>query len=348
MAGTPTTHPVSPTFVKLLEGTATIIQSSHVSTSSTSTDYHSMFQAFVDFFDRPIAVARSSSTTGSISKSIASSLSGSLMDDLNPHSLTMTPTAHSVSPSFVELLKGSATIIPSSHVSTSSSSTDYHSIFQAFVDFFDGPIAVARSSSTPASSSKSLASSLSGSLMDDLSTHSLTMTPTAHSVSPSFVELLEGSATIIPSSHVSTSSSSTDYHSMFQAFVDFFDGPIAVARSSSTPASSSKSPASSLSGGLMDDPASDPSLTMKSPVSIAPRALDDSLMNFNFSLIMLVITVSTVVLFIWPALRAKRLQGARMVLEHKGAHARVLQAREELSEETEETVEHEFDTALVK
>ncbi|KAJ3767646.1 hypothetical protein FB446DRAFT_793001 [Lentinula raphanica] len=266
------------------------------------------------------------------------------MDSLPfPTHMAGTPTTHPVSPTFVKLLEGTATIIQSSHVSTSSTSTDYHSMFQAFVDFFDRPIAVARSSSTTESISKSIASSLSGSLMDDLNPHSLTMTPTAHSMSPSFVELLKGSATIIPSSHVSTSSSSTDYHSIFQAFVDFFDGPIAVARSSSTPASSSKSPASSLSGGLMDDPASDPSLTMKSPVSIAPRALDDSLMNFNFSLIMLVITVSTVVLFIWPALRAKRLQGARMVLEHKGAHA-----REELSEETEETVEHEFDTALVK
>ncbi|KAJ3831766.1 hypothetical protein F5878DRAFT_667221 [Lentinula raphanica] len=88
-----------------------------------------------------------------------------------------------------------------------------------------------------------------------------------------------------------------------------------------------------------------PLLTMTSPVSIAPPASDDSLMNFNVPLIMLVISVSTVALFIWPALRAKRLWvrhlmfaylDIHMDLEHKEArmHARVLQASEELSQET--------------
>ncbi|KAJ3717001.1 hypothetical protein C8R42DRAFT_644918 [Lentinula raphanica] len=158
-------------------------------------------------------------------------------------------------------------------------------------------------------------------------------TPTAHPVSPSFVKLLEGTSTIIPSS----SSTATDHrttHLMFQAFVDFFDGPITVARSSLTPASASESVTSSLSGSLMAD-LSTPSSTMASPVSITPALPSDgSLMKFRVSLIMCVVTVSTMVLFIWPVLRAKRLREARMVLEHKDA--RVPQAREELLEETEE------------
>ncbi|KAJ3794267.1 hypothetical protein GGU11DRAFT_748145 [Lentinula aff. detonsa] len=163
-------------------------------------------------------------------------------------------------------------------------------------------------------------------------------TPTAHPVtSPSLVDFLQGTATTsIPSSHVSITNHYKT-HLMFQAFVDFFDGPITVAHPSSTTASSSESVASSLSGSLMGD-LSAPSLTMALPVSIAPPALDGFRMNSRVSLIiMCVVTVSTVVLFIWPALRAKRLCETRMVLKHKkvGMHARVFQAREELSKETE-------------
>ncbi|KAJ3712513.1 hypothetical protein FB446DRAFT_791131 [Lentinula raphanica] len=204
-------------------------------------------------------------------------------------------------------------------------------------------------------------------------------TPTAHPVSASFVDFLEGTATIsIPSSHVSTnhymthpmfqafvdffdgpitvarpssttttssesvasslSHVSTNHymtHPMFQAFVDFFDGPITVARPSSTTTTSSESVASSLSGSLMDD-LSAPSLTMASPVSIAPPASDGFLMNSRVSLIMCVVTVSTVVLFIWPALRAKRLRETRIVLKHTECPDNV------------QTAEHELGTALME
>ncbi|KAJ3714498.1 hypothetical protein C8R42DRAFT_726504 [Lentinula raphanica] len=173
--------------------------------------------------------------------------------------------------------------------------------------------------------------------------------PTAHPVSPSFVELLEATATIIPSS----SSTAIDHHTThdylmtFQAFVDFFDGPIAVARSSLTSASASESVASSLSGSLMDD-LSTSSLTMASPVSIAPPLPSDgSLMKFRVSLIMCVVAVSTVILFIWPALRANRPREVRMSLEHKDARMELLEEMEERTDNLQ-IAEHQLDPTLME
>ncbi|KAJ3739838.1 hypothetical protein DFH05DRAFT_1530133 [Lentinula detonsa] len=181
-------------------------------------------------------------------------------------------------------------------------------------------------------------------------------TPTAHPMLPSLVDPLPATATTsIPSLHVSITNHYLT-HLMFQAFVDFFDGPNTVAPPSSTTASSSKSVTSSLSGSLMGD-LSAPSLTMALPVSITTTpASDGFLMNSRVSLIMCVVTVSTVVLFIWPALHAKRLCETRMVLKHKetGMQARGFQAREELSKETEEcadnlqTAEYELGIALTE
>ncbi|KAJ3816568.1 hypothetical protein F5880DRAFT_1619173 [Lentinula raphanica] len=121
----------------------------------------------------------------------------------------------------------------------------------------------------------------------------------------SFVDFFKGPALVQHSFQTSATSSSApdsspstnDYADMFQPFVEFFEGPVAIQRSSSTMTTSAVVPSNSIvplsSTRSMDN-------------HMAETSINPSKSNTNAPMVMCVITVITMVLFLWPALCANR------------------------------------------